>query len=203
MALQDYDFAQGNQDTSKQPSVHSKEESLDCIDFHHPLNPAVTWFDGSTTEIDSLADLLALADEAKQTGRRAVCLVEDITQNCVEHLVDAWHIDPSFFHQHFKSPHGNAREVWTAIFPEDRHPIVDHTSSKYKHIDGMLEYHYLRGRSMSEITKERVMNPRATHNREFYIPAEPYSPFSHTMISYCRVSPYLCRVPHKDTGRLI
>lgn len=66
----------------------------------------------------------------------------------------------------------------------------------------MLEYHYLRDRTVPEIMKERVLNPYATHHRTLCIPEEPYSPFSHTMISYCRVNAYLCRTSKIDMPQL-
>lgn len=68
--------------------------------------PAVTWFDGAATEIESLEELLALADECRDSERRAVCVVEDIDKAFVQNLAQAWDIDSSFFDHHSRSLYG-------------------------------------------------------------------------------------------------
>jgi len=172
---------------------HKVDSSNAHFEFEFPLAPAVTWFDGFATEIHNMDVLLAYAEGSRQLGRRSVCLIEDLNKEWVACLQNAWDIELSFFQQHSQSPSGNAQEAWAALYPENRPPVEDRSPSRYKHIDGMLEYHYLRDETVPRIMGECVMNPYATYHRALCVPEEPYSPFSHTKISYCRVHPYLCK----------
>ena len=127
---------------------------------------------------------MALSADDLKTRREACCVVENISPSCIEELWSAWNLDPEFFLGHILNP--NVEDLWVT-------DPVDYEVRKYRHLDGVLEYHGLEKR-------------QGLHSLPNYFPRHcfahpPSSIQSSARISYYRGSQCLCKGDNNDTER--
>jgi hypothetical protein len=58
----------------------------------------------SKPHINTTSDLIACARADRESGTRAICVIENISPEFIEALGSAWNLDPDFFAGHAPNP---------------------------------------------------------------------------------------------------
>ena len=174
--------------SSSSSSTASAQSPVDLVDLLSQRDASRTKICYTNSElkprVGTPSDIVALSAEDLETGREAICVVENISPSCIEELGSASDLDPEFFVGHVTNP--NVEDLWP------RHSVT-YEVRKYRHLDGVFEYHGLK-------------EPKGLHSLPNYFPRHCYEhpPFpvqSSTRISYYRVSQCLCKCDDKGIGR--
>lgn len=140
--------------------------------------------DGSTILEPGLPHLLYRHQNDEAYNQLAICIVENICQGWIIALGTAWDIDPVFFSRHASNPGGDS--IWEALMKRDgKWDSVnpdDTTANTSAHMNGIFE-HLEEDRSRPQ--KDRFPRRLQRH--------PDWGLQSNSKISYCRVSPCLCK----------
>lgn len=126
---------------------------------------------GLESQVRTPSDLVACSAKDQNSGREAICVIENISPSFIEELGSAWDLDPEFFIGHAKNP--NPEELWARYHPGE------YDMREYRHLDGVFEYHGVRGQKSFDSLPNYF--PRHCFEKA------PYPVQSNTRISYYRV----------------
>lgn len=138
---------------------------------------------GLQSQVRTSSDLVACSAEDQNSGREAICVIENISLRFIEELGSAWDLDPEFFIGHAKNP--NPEDLWARNHPE-------YDMCEYRHLDGAFEYHGARG--------QKIFDSWPNYFPRHCFEKAPYPVQSNTRISYYRVHRGLCKSADCDIG---
>lgn len=136
-------------------------------------------------KVETPSGLVAFSSEDQKSGKEVICVIENISPGYIEELGSAWDLDPEFFIGHARNP--NAEDLWA------REHAADYEVREYRHLDGVFEYHGVRG--------QKGLNSLPNYFPRHCFKESPYPVQSNTRISYYRVHQGLCKSTDRGNGK--
>lgn len=136
-------------------------------------------------QVGTPSDLVASSADDEDSGREAICVIENISPRVIEELGSAWDLDPEFFIGHAKNP--NPEDLW------ENHS-AEYDVREYRHLNGVFEYHGMRG--------QKDLDSSPNYFPRHCFEETPYPVQSSTRISYYRVRQGLCNSTHRDIKKI-
>lgn len=154
-----------------------------------PVTRNTTFFHSTLPQHEHRNNIREIIKHIELEGKSAnkgVLVIENISPNLRQILIDTWSIDPGFFNDHESNPPTHSlweRKPWQPASTED--VDIDH-DKPWQQLRGIYEYHGL------NICAGRLAEKSTNHHPRSIFRDGPWPINGTTVISYVRVSPYLC-----------